>query len=108
MDIFFIPDETMKVCYGLVLLALVTFFEAAAGESKSHPVTTQLSAKWGITPAELEIAEFIAEENVNLFWDYIDLLNKIPHGLYSIGMNLRISPRSLKKCPSKLSTELCS
>lgn len=75
----------MRVCYGLVLLGLVALLETATGESKSHPVTTQLSAKWGITPVELEIAEFIEEENVNLFWDYIDLLNKIPNGLHSIG-----------------------
>lgn len=75
----------MRICYGLVLLGLVALLETATGESKSHPVTTQLSAKWGITPVELEIAEFIEEENVNLFWDYIDLLNKIPNGLHSIG-----------------------
>ncbi|XP_065075789.1 UDP-glucose:glycoprotein glucosyltransferase [Ochlerotatus camptorhynchus] len=75
----------MKTVHSLVLLGVITLIGNATGESKSHPITTQLSAKWGITPVELEIAEFIEEENVNLFWDYIDLINKIPNGLHSIG-----------------------
>lgn len=75
----------MKMVHSLVILGVLALVGMATGESKSHPITTQLSAKWGITPVELEIAEFIEEENVNLFWDYIDLLNKIPNGLNSIG-----------------------
>lgn len=71
--------------YHYLLLAVACWFTTGAyGESKSHPITTQLSAKWGRTPVQLEIAEFIEEENAHLFWDYIDLLNKIPGGLYSI------------------------
>lgn len=70
--------------YYFVLLALACWLGTVHGESKSHPITTQLSAKWGRTPIQLEIAEFIEEENAHLFWDYIDLLNKIPNGLYSI------------------------
>lgn len=73
--------------YHYLLLAVACWFTTGAyGESKSHPITTQLSAKWGRTPVQLEIAEFIEEENAHLFWDYIDLLNKIPGGLYSIGI----------------------
>lgn len=75
----------MKTVHSLVLLGVIALIGTATGESKSHPITTQLSAKWGITPAELEIAEFIEEENVSLFWDFIDLINKIPNGLHSIG-----------------------
>lgn len=67
-----------------VLLGVAVFAGTVTGELKSHPITTQLSAKWGLTPVQLEIAEFIEEENVNLFWDYIDLLNKVPNGLYHI------------------------
>ncbi|XP_058455757.1 UDP-glucose:glycoprotein glucosyltransferase [Malaya genurostris] len=69
----------LSVSLGIILLA-----EAARGEFKSHPITTQLSAKWTITPIQLEIAEFIEEENNNLFWDYVELINQIPNGLYHI------------------------
>lgn len=83
----------MKTVHSLVLLGVIALIGKATGESKSHPITTQLSAKWGITPVDLEIAEFIEEENVNLFWDYIDLINKIPNGLYSIGENVNKTVR---------------
>ncbi|XP_055601750.1 UDP-glucose:glycoprotein glucosyltransferase [Uranotaenia lowii] len=65
-----------------LLLGLLLVSQSVSANSKSHPVTTQLSAKWGMTPIQLEIAEFIEEENVNLFWDYVELLNKIPGSLY--------------------------
>lgn len=67
-----------------VLFGLCLMIGVASGESKSHPVTTQLTAKWSTTPVQLEIAEFIEEENTHLFWDYVDLINKIPSGLHHI------------------------
>nr|XP_040218313.2 UDP-glucose:glycoprotein glucosyltransferase [Anopheles coluzzii] len=69
----------------IVAVGILCLFNAALlvhAEPKSHPITTQLSAKWGITPAQLEIAEFIDEESANSFWDYVELLNNVPDGLY--------------------------
>lgn len=86
----------MKTVHSLVLLGVLTLIGMVTGESKNHPITTQLSAKWGITPVELEIAEFIEEENVNLFWDYIDLINKIPNGLNNIGTELERYKKSIE------------
>uniref|UniRef100_A0A182RZF1 UDP-glucose:glycoprotein glucosyltransferase n=1 Tax=Anopheles funestus TaxID=62324 RepID=A0A182RZF1_ANOFN len=70
----------------IVAVAFLCLFGVAFvhGEQKSHPITTQLSAKWGITPVQLEIAEFIDEESANSFWDYVDLLNKVSGGLYHL------------------------
>uniref|UniRef100_A0A182QRW2 UDP-glucose:glycoprotein glucosyltransferase n=1 Tax=Anopheles farauti TaxID=69004 RepID=A0A182QRW2_9DIPT len=65
-------------------LLLLTGSPVVQGEPKSHPITTQLSAKWGITPVQLEIAEFIDEESANSFWDYVELLNNAPGGLYRL------------------------
>lgn len=75
----------------IVAVGILCLFNAALlvhAEPKSHPITTQLSAKWGITPAQLEIAEFIDEESANSFWDYVELLNNVPDGLYRFGKHL--------------------
>ena len=62
-----------------LLLVLLNLFGCLLTlASKSHPITTQLSAKWSVTPLHLEIAEYLADENANLFWDYVDLLIKMP------------------------------
>ncbi|XP_053694365.1 UDP-glucose:glycoprotein glucosyltransferase [Sabethes cyaneus] len=72
----------MQMLY--LLIGTLIFTNVVCGEPKSHPVTTHLSAKWDVTPIQLEIAEFIDEENANLFWDYVELINKIPNTLYHI------------------------
>lgn len=38
---------------------------------KSYPITTLINAKWNVTPFALEISEYLADENQNLFWDYV-------------------------------------
>ncbi|XP_050087540.1 UDP-glucose:glycoprotein glucosyltransferase [Anopheles aquasalis] len=71
----------------LLYVAVVTGWLAVSlvqAESKSHPITTQLSAKWKITPLQLEIAEFIDEERGNSFWEYVELLNNVPGGLHGL------------------------
>uniref|UniRef100_A0A182J6H8 UDP-glucose:glycoprotein glucosyltransferase n=1 Tax=Anopheles atroparvus TaxID=41427 RepID=A0A182J6H8_ANOAO len=72
------------ICMYVVVVAALLVIPSVYGESKSHPITTQLSAKWGITPAQLEIAEFIDEESGNSFWDFVELLNNVPGGLYRL------------------------
>ena len=53
-----------------VLLLLVNLSSA----TKSHPITTLINAKWNQTPLQLEFAEFLADENPQNFWSYVDYL----------------------------------
>ncbi|XP_058056103.1 UDP-glucose:glycoprotein glucosyltransferase [Anopheles bellator] len=66
--------------YSVFTLSLFVAVIAA----KNHPITTQLSAKWSVTPVHLEIAEFIDEESANSFWDYVELLNNVRGTLYNL------------------------
>lgn len=67
------------------LLFLSSYIHLSVALSKSHPVTTLINAKWHITPIQLEIAEYIADENPNLLWDFIDLINKLDPNLDELG-----------------------
>lgn len=44
---------------------------------KSKSVTTLLDAKWSSTPLVLEVAEYLADENFQLYWDYIDAISEL-------------------------------
>ncbi|XP_052863855.1 UDP-glucose:glycoprotein glucosyltransferase [Anopheles cruzii] len=66
--------------YSVFTLSLLVAVIAA----KNHPITTQLSAKWSVTPVHLEIAEFIDEESANSFWDYVELLNNVRDTFYNL------------------------
>lgn len=63
--------------------------------SKSHPVTTLLNAKWHVTPVCLEIAEYLADESPNLFWDYVTELNSLKTPLYQIDTDAKAYKTSL-------------
>lgn len=43
-----------------------------SSHSQSYSVTTLINAKWHQTPLYLEIAEYLADENPALFWDYVN------------------------------------
>lgn len=58
--------------------------EARAKKSKS--VTTLLEAKWEITPLVLEVAEYLADENVDFYWSFIDSISSLSPPLVEIGM----------------------
>jgi hypothetical protein len=49
-----------------------------SSSTKSHPITTIINAKYSITPIQLEISEYLSDENH--FWEYLDdFLNyKVP------------------------------
>ncbi|KAF7287176.1 hypothetical protein GWI33_002543 [Rhynchophorus ferrugineus] len=51
---------------------------------KSKSVTTLLEAKWERTPLVLEVAEYLAEENHQYFWDYVDSISEINPSLSTI------------------------
>lgn len=71
------------LCASAVLLLHGPF---AVQTSKSHPVTTFLNAKWYRTPVCLEIAEYLFDENPNLYWDYVERLNELETPLHKIGL----------------------
>lgn len=55
---------------------------------KSKYVTTLLEAKWEVTPLVLEVAEYLADENVDFYWSFIDSISSLSPSLVEIGKNL--------------------
>lgn len=53
---------------------------------KSKSVTTLLEGKWSVTPLVLEVAEYLADENFQLYWDYVDAISNLETPLADIGM----------------------
>lgn len=58
---------------------------------KSKSVTTLLEAKWEATPLILEVAEYLADENLDFYWSFIDSVSSLNPPLESIG-NYNINP----------------
>lgn len=56
-----------------------------APTSKSYPITTLINAKWGQTPLHLEIAEYLADENPNLYWDFLKDITELDTTLSGYG-----------------------
>ncbi|XP_028995907.1 UDP-glucose:glycoprotein glucosyltransferase 1 isoform X2 [Betta splendens] len=54
---------------GVVLLSLLW---VVSGGADSKAVTTTLSTKWADTPLLLEASEFLAEENQEKFWNFVE------------------------------------
>ncbi|KAJ8942875.1 hypothetical protein NQ314_009939 [Rhamnusium bicolor] len=52
---------------------------------KSKSVTTLLEAKWEATPLVLEVAEYLADENVDFYWSFIDSIASLSPPLVSLG-----------------------
>ena len=66
----------LVACLGMSLSALTSASESGSGAKRSSKklVTTLLNAKWASAPFVLEAAEFLAEENNQFFWEFIELL----------------------------------
>uniref|UniRef100_A0A1B0G8K0 UDP-glucose:glycoprotein glucosyltransferase n=1 Tax=Glossina morsitans morsitans TaxID=37546 RepID=A0A1B0G8K0_GLOMM len=58
-------------------LTLIRSDSLIESKSKSFPITTLINAKWNQTPLHLEIAEYLSDENRNLYWDFIDDVTKL-------------------------------
>lgn len=56
-----------------------------AKSKKSKSVTTLLEAKWEVTPLVLEVAEYLADENVDFYWSFIDSISSLSPPLVEIG-----------------------
>ena len=63
-------NRTKSWIWFCCLLLSVTTIKAGIKKSKS--VSTLLEAKWAVTPLVLEVAEYLADENVEYYWDFID------------------------------------
>ncbi|XP_026323693.1 UDP-glucose:glycoprotein glucosyltransferase isoform X2 [Hyposmocoma kahamanoa] len=50
-------------------------------DKKSKSVTTYVSAKWETTPIVLELAEYLAGENTDLFWSFVNGINSLKTSL---------------------------
>lgn len=66
--------------------------------SKSFPITTLINAKWEQTPLHLEIAEYLADENPNLYWDFIKDITDLETPLSSYGKLFKIFKIMLCYC----------
>lgn len=68
----------------LLCTHLTSNVEAKSKKSKS--VTTLLEAKWEVTPLVLEVAEYLADENVDFYWSFIDSISSLSPPLVEIGI----------------------
>lgn len=56
----------------LIVISVASLTNANTKNKKSKSVTTLLEAKWGATPLVLEVAEYLVDENVDFYWNYVD------------------------------------
>lgn len=71
----------------LSIIVFVQFCCNAEGKTKkSKSVTTLLEAKWLATPLVLEVAEYLADENVDFYWSFLDSISSLNPPLQSIGL----------------------
>ncbi|XP_066258640.1 UDP-glucose:glycoprotein glucosyltransferase [Euwallacea similis] len=66
------------------LLVILLSLQCSIAKRKPKSVSTLLEAKWEQTPLALEVSEFLADENPEFFWNYLDSLSKISPSLKQI------------------------
>ncbi|KAK5645916.1 hypothetical protein RI129_004380 [Pyrocoelia pectoralis] len=71
-----------KSVFSLVVCLLL--ISSVSSKSKSKSVTTLLDAKWKVTPLVLEVAEYLGDENVDTYWNFIDSICSLNTPLESI------------------------
>lgn len=69
----------------VVLFWICQLLHPSECRRKAKFVTTSIDAKWDQTPLVLEVAEFLADENINSFWSFIDDLNELESPLSTLG-----------------------
>ncbi|XP_067014377.2 UDP-glucose:glycoprotein glucosyltransferase isoform X2 [Anabrus simplex] len=68
----------MKVLFAVICFLQVLHNEGlAASKQKSKAVTTLIDAKWEVTPVVLEVAEYLADENPNYLWEFVDSVSQL-------------------------------
>lgn len=83
---YFFRMWSIKIAIILLLSPQLINIEARTKKTKS--VTTLLDAKWEVSPLVLEIAEYLADENVNFFWSYLDSIAALKKPPVEIGKNM--------------------
>lgn len=68
-----------------VIFWICQFFDPSECRKRAKFVTTSIDAKWDQTPLVLEIAEFLADENINSFWSFINDVNNLEKPLSTLG-----------------------
>lgn len=71
-----------------VFVVLLLSLQCSTAKRKPKSVTTLLEAKWDRTPLILEVAEFLADENPEFYWRFIDSISKASPPLSQIGQLL--------------------
>lgn len=72
----------------LIFIFLIwTYHSLAPSEcrKKTKFVTTFIDAKWYQTPIVLEVAEFLADENIGSFWYFINDISNLETSLCTLG-----------------------
>ncbi|XP_063224607.1 UDP-glucose:glycoprotein glucosyltransferase isoform X2 [Bacillus rossius redtenbacheri] len=72
----------------LVLLAVASLlYSQVSGETKQKvkSVTTLIDAKWEVTPITLEVAEYLADEDPDYLWSFMDLVSSMQPQLVELG-----------------------
>ena len=64
----------------LILLVLVVAINGdettgGSGKTRTKTVSTLLNAKWTSTPTELEMSEFLNDEDPAYFWSFLEALH---------------------------------
>lgn len=76
----------MKLCLAFaIVVALPHLFHTASPSKKPKSVTTLINSKWEATPFTLEIVEYLAEENKDSMWSFIDAVTSLTTPLVSHG-----------------------
>ncbi|XP_054270383.1 UDP-glucose:glycoprotein glucosyltransferase-like isoform X1 [Macrosteles quadrilineatus] len=82
---------------------LFVFTELSECKKKSKSVTTVLDAKWEQTPLVLEIAEYLAEESSEVFWQFVDGVAALDIHLIDLGTEKAVYERALAEASRLLS-----
>lgn len=82
-----------------MLVALATILphslHTASPGKKPKSVTTLINSKWEATPFTLEIAEYLAEENRDSMWTFIDEVSSLSTPLVELGSDQVVYDKSL-------------
>lgn len=76
----------MTYIYVYILLYIVLWNQnQVCSKQKPKSVTTLIEAKWNETPLVLEVTEYLANENQEYFWTFIDSLTSLTPTLSELG-----------------------